>query len=142
MMKSIFSVSILLMSQIAFAHSHINCSSQSGNSCWFANNNSQYSANISCMDSYKTEFKTQLNTNGNYSYQFCDGWGDGLGYPEPGIATECVVQYQNSKIINFRFSSIDWGNKVEFFINESNVSVRLTQAWYSQNPKTVTYVFN
>lgn len=138
-MKFVFTFLFLCISQFSFAHTHVNCSNYKGNSCWFANNKSQDIVSISCKDSYQSEFKTQLNPDGNYSYQFCDGWGDGLGYPETGVASDCIVQYQNGKNINFRIVAIDWGNRVDFVVNDNNVAVSLTTTWFQ--PRTVTYIF-
>lgn len=138
-MKFILAFLFLFISQLSFAHTHPNCTNYQGNSCWFANNKSQGTVSISCKDSYQSEFKTQLNSDGNYSYQFCDGWGDGMGYPETGVASDCAVQYQSGKNINFRIAAIDWGNRVDFVVNESNVAVSLTTTWFQ--PRTVSYVF-
>lgn len=134
----LFSLIFFSFDKQSFAHSHVNCADPKGNSCWFAKNESSNPVSIFCSDPHRAEFKTNLAPTDLYSYQFCNGYADGLGYPEPGMPTDCQVQYANGKIISFRFYSIDWGNRVDLTVKEAEIALKLSSVW---NTGTVNYAF-
>lgn len=140
MRSFLFVLALCGASSISMAQPLSQCISYNGNSCWFAEDKSQTPTSFFCQDKYKSEFKVQLNSNEKFSYQFSLGYGDGMGYPEPGVISNCTVQYGNGKVIRFQFASIDWGNKVEMTSHDDDVAVTLTTVWFSS--KSETYVFH
>lgn len=110
------------------SHAHESCVMTSGDSCWRAYNSSTQSSNIYCEDSYKTVFEAHLLSKQNISYQYDMNWGSRighpeLGYPEPGVVSNCFIEFSNGKKVNFKITSIAWGNQVYIRINESDITV-------------------
>lgn len=143
MNKYLFTLFALGYSSSLLAHELDRCYEE--NSCWIANNKTNQVVHISCEDSdhwrfHHSKFIKILNSNETASHQYCTMWGDGLGYPAPGVVSKCTINYESGKLIQFQFSSIDWGNMVEFNIENELVNVKLSPVWFDNKPP-VSYIF-
>lgn len=65
-----------------------------------------------------------------YSEQYNMGWGDGLGFPEPGVPVSCEFNYKGYQA-HLNFITQDWGERAQFEVNQKEV-VLTTQGWSSE----------
>ncbi len=138
MNKYLFTLFVLGYSSNLLAREADKCYDPYKNSCWFSTNNTNQVVQISCEDSYHSKFIKILNSNETGSHQYDTRWGDYLGYPEPGVVSKCTINYESGKLIQFQFSSIFWGNTVEFKIENELVNLKLSDYWFN---KSVSYIF-
>lgn len=114
----------------AFAHSYENCRTLDESSCWHGVNDTDKKISIKCNES---EFKTELDAGKLYSYQYCSGWADGMGYPAPATFFMCEVSMKEpSKFVAVSFSTIGYGDRVGIRVTNQGVSVTLKEYWGSQ----------
>jgi hypothetical protein len=130
--------SIVMVSALPLiANPKLNCDAPNRvkRSCWLAQNDADKAVEITCSEKrYRTEFKVaHLKSQKSYSEQYDLGWGDGLGFPEPGLEYSCKVEL-GAKTVKFKFTTIDWGDSLRFWV--SNKAVTLEQRYSWQGSKT------
>lgn len=106
------------------------CRNVDSNSCWHVINNASSNGSISCSGYGVTNIfqNSALTPAQIYSVQYSMGWGDGLGFPEPGIAFNCTAEL-NGKQAKLDFSSLDWGDRVKFVMTDSAISLTIKSYW-------------
>ncbi len=127
--KIFVGLSLYFLSSILIAHEHETCSE--GRSCWFLYNNSTENISYSCSGYARNPiFGTKnMQTNKTYSYQFCTGWGDGMGYPESGTPITCHLSYEDGRKIAFDFKTLNWGDKISFHVDDNKITATLEDMW-------------
>lgn len=115
------------------ANSWAGCSSVDNSSCWNFANHSGSSVSIVCNGN---RIVSNLDASRSSSIQYDRGWGDGMGYPQPGIEYRCDLDFSESRSTHVSFTTIDWGDRVQFNITNGHVTVKLRQYW---GKKTETY---
>lgn len=120
---------IILLGSLTFA-SGSNCRFSDTGSCWVAINHSNQKAELSCTAQQHDGFVASLKGNGDsVSHQFDRSWGDGLGYPEPGIHYVCSLSLDQAIAATVEFSTLSWGDHVTFEINPNELVVHQKCTW-------------
>ncbi|MEI6804999.1 MAG: hypothetical protein WCK49_00645 [Myxococcaceae bacterium] len=81
---------------------------------------------------YGVSFKAQLDTQNAKSHfeQYDLGWGDGLGFPEPGTKFTCHAElHDKKKSAQVEFKTLDWGDCVKITVTDHKLSVLLHSSW-------------
>jgi hypothetical protein len=113
------------------------CRDLNRRSCWHVvNKSTQNPLSINCTTWGGTPFNfgtSNIKANGGiYSEQYNLSWGDGLGFPEPGINVSCEIRYPNRKA-TLQFRTMDWGERAKFEANEREV-ILTRKGWGRDSP--------
>lgn len=115
------------------------CSSGSNNSCWIATNYSHQPADVLCTTSSWTLISVRaLSPGAQDSTQFDTGYGDGLGFPEPGLLVTCQASLSNGQQATLTFSTYGWGDRVEIIIEPNQLRATSREYWRHAPEHTVT----
>ena len=63
------------------------------------------------------------------SKQFDLGYGDGMGFPEPGISIICETRLAQGQNTRVNFSSHGWGDSVVIRIGDAQLEVISREYW-------------
>lgn len=118
-----------LLEGLAFAHSYEGCENLDNKGCWHSINRTQEEVVVDCNQG---EFVTRMPADQSYSYQFCPGWGDGLGYPEPNKYYQCSLSFSKGQVVSLAFHTLNWGDRVQILIRNDDVTLHLRAYWNSQ----------
>jgi hypothetical protein len=119
-------VAIVFTIEPRAAHEFPNCHHLTDNSCWHAMNHTNGRASISCRMSglNATFWAKELQPNKLFSYQFCSGLGDGLGYAAGKVSCEIDREGRKSAI---RFTTNSMGDSIMIEIGNSETKVMRRQ---------------
>jgi len=119
------------------------CASTSGNSCWMFVNELSAPASVRCKDNrnYLNSMSWKINPRDRVYHQFYSGWGDGMGFPEPGIKVQCRVVTPNGPSGSFDFTTLFWGDNVAIEIGRMGIRVKQTATWspFESRSNTVSW---
>jgi hypothetical protein len=115
-----------LASLPVLAHQHVNCRSLDANSCWHAVNESNEGVSIHC-DNLATG---NLDLGQVYSYQFCSGLNDGLGYGAAQVNCEAI--FASGERLGFTIASVASGDRVQIKATSARVVVTQRPMWSSR----------
>ena len=119
---------LLTLNPVAFSHEYPHCKNLDSSSCWQAINETHQNISLACN---LQGIGTQLSPLQAHSYQYCTGWGDGLGFPEPNRRIECKVSRDGTESPSFEIHTLGWGDRVQIRITERSIFVRLREYWKS-----------
>lgn len=142
----IFPLPLLLaiLSAQAYAQNETSqCVWSNGGSCWQLKNSSAEAASLSCMDSegYLSGRSWGIPAGESKAIQFSASWGDGLGFPEPGVAFSCELRRGMGASFPFAFKSLEWGDHVEIAIRDKDLSLVQQSIWTSSRREERTFSF-
>jgi len=75
------------------------------------------------------------------SVQLDSGYGDGMGFPEPGVLVTCQAKLSSGLQAKLSFSSYGWGDRVEIRVERDLLKATSTEYWHSRNVHTSTARF-
>lgn len=106
-----------------------NCNSE--NSCWRFENNLSQKVTVQCVDDRGYFPQTVWSVEGDEvkSVQFDSSWGDGMGFPEPGVPIQCTVKSEDGRTVKTSLHSLDWGDFVRFSFFEGSVILLQNSTW-------------
>jgi hypothetical protein len=101
------------------------------NSCWRFENNLNKKVTVQCVDDRGYFPNTTWSVDGQQlkSVQFNTGWGDGMGFPEPGVPIQCTVKSDDGRSVKTSMHTLDWGDAVRFSFYDNNVIVLQNSTW-------------
>ena len=119
------------------------CSSVHDGSCWSTTNYGSQPVDIYCRtESWTLISLTALPPGAQDTTQFDTGYGDGLGFPEPGIAISCAARLSNGQRAQLAFRSHGWGDRVAIRVERDQLIVTSTEYWHRVLPHVVTAEFS
>jgi hypothetical protein len=74
--------------------------------------------------------------------QLDTGYGDGMGFPEPGVLVTCQAKLSSGEQAKLSFSSYGWGDRVEIRVEKNLLRATSTEYWLSRTVHTSTAQFN
>jgi hypothetical protein len=108
------------------------CSMNTRNSCWTFANQGSGQLSISCRDDHGY-FKGQrwdISPGKTLAVQFSMAWGDGLGFPEPGVHIQCdALSSETNTGAHLKFTTIGWGDAVTMAATNGEVVVTQQDGW-------------
>jgi len=118
------------------------CVDSDDNSCWIAKNDSRQTVDLSCTTTSWTLISSHsLAPGGLDSVQLDSGYGDGMGFPEPGVLVTCQAKLSSGLQAKLSFSSYGWGDRVEIRVERDLLKATSTEYWHSRNVHTSTARF-
>ncbi|RYF05054.1 MAG: hypothetical protein EOO40_10615 [Deltaproteobacteria bacterium] len=115
------------------AFEHVGCHSLDNNSCWHAVNHGVRPVSVRC-DGYGRDqlFAVHALTHKQvYSYQYSQGWADGLGYFEPNVTVRCRVRCRDGRSAVLNFCLRGYGDRVAIEADDEAVSIVVRAFWSS-----------
>ena len=140
-MKAFCLWSVLAVAGITSTQSALGeCASKSANSCWRFENELSAPASVRCEDNqnYLNRMSWHIGPRDRVYHQFHNGWGDGLGFPEPGLEVRCSVVTPNGPAGSFDFTTLFWGDHVAIEIGRMGIRVMQTETWLPFNSRSKT----
>lgn len=125
-------LAVNLLNSVVLAAETEKCLTQSRNSCWTFSNKGLGGLTVSCRDdhSYLEGTVWHVPAGGSIERQFPSGWGDGLGFPEPGVKVSCEASNRTSGVTtSFNFTTFSWGDAVSVEFDKREVVVRQQDSW-------------
>ncbi len=132
-MKKILAVLILnLLGSVTALAAPEKCTLNSRNSCWTLVNHGSDNLSVTCRDDH-LYFKGQrwdVTAGKTLTVQFSMAWGDGLGFPEPGVNIQCeAVSTENNARATLQFTTIGWGDAVTLEASNGEIVVTQKDGW-------------
>ncbi len=124
-------IMILAVSQSTQAHEYPICKDTHGNSCWSFRSEAKTELNLRCTMAEGGSFNvTKLEPGKFWSYQFCSGLADGLGFSAGTVS--CTLERPGRAALQFTFAAPNPGDRVEFTARERDIEVRVLPYWSKQ----------
>jgi hypothetical protein len=119
------------------------CVDSDDNSCWTAKNYSRQTVDLNCTTTSWTLISIHsLAPGGLDSVQLDTGYGDGMGFPEPGVLVTCQAKLSSGEQAKLSFSSYGWGDRVEIRVEKNLLRATSTEYWLTRTVHTSTAQFN
>ena len=133
-LASMLMLMVSAMPRSAGAHERVGCNTLDDNSCWHARNDSGSSMDVRCKGYGRDRlFSAQsLEDSQTYAYQYSQGWADGLGYFEPGVAIRCRAAAEDGRNAVVDFMLTDYGDRVSIQMTEEELVVVVRAFWSKQ----------
>ena len=118
------------------------CVDSDDNSCWTAKNYSRQTVDLNCTTASWTLISNHsLAPGGQDSVQLDSGYGDGMGFPEPGVLVTCQAKLSSGEQAKLSFSTYGWGDRVEIRVETNLLRATSTEHWHSGKVHTSTAHF-
>lgn len=115
------------------AHEHPLCKHTTENSCWTISNTGKQAITLRCESESGAPFVVKsLAAGKSWSYQYCSGLADGLGYAAGDVT--CRAERGGKQAVTFKFSAKNFGDRIQFTVTEKKVLLKMLPVGTTERP--------
>lgn len=115
------------------AHEHPVCKHTTENSCWSISNTASQAVTLHCASEAGAPFAVKsLSPGKSWSYQYCSGLADGLGYAAGDVT--CRAAHEGKPAVTFQFSAKNFGDRAQFTVTDKKILLKMLPVGTKDKP--------